>query len=143
MADINKLAGWVYLIQCGDYPYFKIGVSGQSPQNRLEAMQTGTPFLLKIVAQAYVGDRYTTEYELHRKYIDRIHRSEWYCLDALSVSQVVADMEEASFAFVPAQKAYDVLVLHSELLKHNQEPVGEIDHPLVVEFIVNNDVQEC
>ncbi len=124
--------GWVYCVQCGDYPYFKIGVARVSPAERLDGMQTGSPFELKMIAQAYVKDRYQIEYELHQKYADRIHRGEWYCLDALSLAQVIADMEDAAYKSADGQQSGNIQALHSELLKHTQDPIGEIDNPPIV-----------
>jgi hypothetical protein len=124
--------GWVYLIQCGDYPYFKIGVAKVSPAERLDGMQTGSPFELKVIAQAYVKSRYDIEYELHAKYADRIHRGEWYCLDALSVSQVVSDMEDAAYKSADGIVPSNELVLWDELTKHNKETPGNIDQPPIL-----------
>lgn len=88
--------GWVYIIQCENFPYFKVGVSEKSPQERLLSMQVGVPFNLKLIGQFWVNDRYAVEYEIHQKYADRIQKGEWYCLDALSLTVLLADLTDAS-----------------------------------------------
>jgi len=88
-----KDKGWVYIIRCGDFPYFKMGVSTVSGQSRLDAMQIGSPFNLTLVAQAYIHNCKEVEELLHTMFADRWHKGEWYALDALSLHQAIGELE--------------------------------------------------
>jgi hypothetical protein len=112
-------SGWVYVIQCGDFPYFKIGVSQCSAKSRLDSLQTGSPFELKLILQAHVEDGYNTERRLHNKFADRWRRGEWFTIDALSLIQLVHEIEK----FVQDStkiKAGDINVMFDHLKEHTQ-----------------------
>ena len=121
---MSKDEGWVYIIQCGDFPYFKIGVSIVSGQSRLDAMQTGSPFDLRLVAQAHVYECRQTEAKIHKIFADRWHKGEWYALDALSLGQVITEMEQATH-ISSEKRAGDNAVMLDELTQNiATEPRG-------------------
>ena len=41
--------GYVYIVQCGNFNYYKIGISKKDFQNRLSGLQVGSPFPLKML----------------------------------------------------------------------------------------------
>lgn len=74
-----KYPGYVYMIQCvtpaGDY--YKIGVA-KNPSRRVDTLQIGNPFPLRMVKHVWFADSYGAEKTLHTK----LHRArvngEWF-----------------------------------------------------------------
>lgn len=73
---------YVYLIQCGNKTYYKIGIAANI-EERLYGLQLGNPFLLSIIDSRRMGskkDALRVETELHNFASSwEIHR-EWYNL---------------------------------------------------------------
>lgn len=79
---------YVYLIQCGDFRLYKIGVTGNSPLSRLSEMQTGCPFRLELIAFAPVDDATEAEMRLHVKHDLWRIRGEWFALSTKHVDDI-------------------------------------------------------
>lgn len=73
--------GCVYIIHCVGFPYYKIGVTILNPKARVEALQTGVPFELKVEYALQVTDRYEVEYKIHKRYDSKRVRGEWFMLN--------------------------------------------------------------
>lgn len=69
----------IYAIRAVGTPYIKFGYTGdRDPQNRLDGMQTGCPFELKLVAWA-PGERMAEQWiHLRLKRAQAHHRGEWF-----------------------------------------------------------------
>lgn len=65
---------WTYLIQPERGGPVKIGIA-TSPADRLRSLQTGSPYLLKIVAM-FKGEQH--EWSLHKKYAALRLHGEWF-----------------------------------------------------------------
>ncbi len=72
--------GYLYLIHCVGFPYYKIGVTTREPQSRVRALQTGMPFELELEYAVQVPDIYREEEMLHDAYKDNHVRGEWFNL---------------------------------------------------------------
>ena len=70
--------GFVYLIHCVGFPYYKIGLSQQSPKKRLDILQQGSPFRLKLVLSIEIHEIYLAESILHSKFDKSKVRREWF-----------------------------------------------------------------
>ena len=69
--------GCIYIIHCIGFPYYKVGRSTQ-PQLRLDTLQIGTPFELKLDFAVVVKDMVEVEYKIQQRIKDKHHRGEWY-----------------------------------------------------------------
>lgn len=72
----NKYWPRIYFIKQGDF--VKIGVS-RDIDNRIKALQTGSPDELELLADEY-GDEITERW-LHELFSNQWHRGEWFRLD--------------------------------------------------------------
>ena len=71
---------YLYIIQCGDSDYYKIGVSDR-PKHRLEKMQTANPYALSIKRVYRFGTKleaYASEAVTHRALSEHKERGEWF-----------------------------------------------------------------
>lgn len=67
----------IYFIQVGDDGPIKIGHTIGSPLARLNAMQTGSPYELRVIAT--IPDApFSLEGELHRRFVHLRIRGEWF-----------------------------------------------------------------
>ena len=88
--------GYVYLIQCENTTFYKIGISKIDYYLRLASMQSGCPLELKFVDAIHSDDYKNLEQDLHRKLRDRRIRGEWFDLDEVSLRMVKKYFEENS-----------------------------------------------
>lgn len=70
-----ETATYVYFIQAGERGPIKIGVAS-NPYTRLDSLQTGNPYLLRLIA-AFAGG-YPDEARLHREFERERLESEWF-----------------------------------------------------------------
>jgi len=85
--------GYIYLIQCIPFNYYKIGISKIKPKMRMSALQTGSPFELKIL-DIYLIDDYTKrEVQLHRKYKEKNVRGEWFLFEDDELELLKTELE--------------------------------------------------
>lgn len=71
-------AGFVYMIQMGDTDYYKIGISCLGIEQRLNALQTASPFELKLIASEYQEDARLIERAIHLALKHVQARNEWF-----------------------------------------------------------------
>lgn len=86
---------YVYLIQCGDSNYYKIGVS-ENVCERVKSLQMANPFTLRLIIVASFGSQEaarSAETDAHHSLRDsRIH-GEWFELTPLQAAQLTLEME--------------------------------------------------
>lgn len=81
--------GYLYIIQSGTRPVYKIGITSGEPIRRLNQLQTGNPDELRIV------DLYQTKHyvELEKKvhHYLRFHRvnGEWFAVDLITIENTI------------------------------------------------------
>ncbi len=73
--------GYLYIIHCVGFPYYKIGVTTGNPQARIQALQVGLPFDLELEYAVQVPDMYQEESLLHEAYKANHMRGEWFNLN--------------------------------------------------------------
>lgn len=78
----KNLSGYVYILKSGIY--YKIGIS-KNPKTRLQFYITENPNEIEIIANKKVEDSKTLEKRLHEKFKNKIHRGEWFLLEAHDV----------------------------------------------------------
>ena len=80
----------IYFIGCNDQ-YVKIGVS-EHLQGRLDSLQTGNPYDLRILKAVDVSDE--AEVYLHNKFSHLHHRREWFCLNPELKEYIATEVEK-------------------------------------------------
>lgn len=73
--------GHVYVVRCGDMPYYKIGVTQGQPRVRVDALQTGCPFELHLIEAFWSYNAIDLEKTIQEAFEDNWMRGEWYLLD--------------------------------------------------------------
>ena len=96
---VERRAGFVYLIQCVGFPYYKIGISEGKAKVRLKALQTGVPFKLKLVKSVFVSSTVDTEGYLHSLYQAKRVRGEWFNFTDGELCEVVKKYEHLSLLY--------------------------------------------
>ena len=91
--------GYIYLIQCVGFPYYKIGMSETSPEGRIYALQTGVPFELKLIKAVYVSKALEAERYLQELHADRRVRGEWFNFTDLELNGVLDKYEHISLFY--------------------------------------------
>lgn len=88
---------FVYIIQCGDLPYYKIGISDR-PEERLEGLQSANPQKLKLLMTCGFDDKALAtqaEQDAHRELRDCHMHGEWFELTSKQISALQCDMIKA------------------------------------------------
>ena len=91
--------GCVYLIQCVGFPYYKIGMSFTHPKERLDALQTGVPFELKMIKSVCVTKPLETEQYLQELYKAKLVRGEWFNFTEIELNDVLDKYEHISLFY--------------------------------------------
>ena len=86
---MNK--GYVYLIKCGEFPYYKIGKTANQPLERLGTLQGGCPFRLELKAYAGTADIDEAERKLQERFQFQCIGGEWYYFNAERLETVIED----------------------------------------------------
>lgn len=76
--DTSRKDMSVYIVRALGTDFYKIGYTASSPKVRMQALQTGCPYELKLVAW-FAGDESDEAY-LHRLFGDHRVRGEWFQL---------------------------------------------------------------
>ena len=84
------LAGWVYLIQQCNSPFYKIGQTAGDVEKRLMSLTHQNPQGLKLVHKFYCQDRRKVEKELHQMYAVLRVRGEWFELSSEDIAEIKA-----------------------------------------------------
>ncbi len=88
---------FVYLIQCGDLPYYKVGIS-ESPHERLANLQEANPQTLSLLLTCgFPGkiEAYNAEQAVHRELWDCNIHGEWFELTSKQIEILKCDMIKA------------------------------------------------
>ncbi len=92
--ELNKGLGYVYLVRCKGFDFYKIGVSKVSVEHRLSSLQTGCPFDLEVLHTGYSLGYRSIETLLHNKYRLYNERGEWFKLNNNLVNDVIMDINK-------------------------------------------------
>ncbi len=94
------VSGYVYLIHCLGFPYYKIGLTTGIPANRLKTLQASLPFELDLIKTFKTEDVYKSERELHIEF-DLCHvRREWFMFSEDKLSCVLEKFAEMEVVYV-------------------------------------------
>ena len=89
-----KGKGYLYLVRCKGFDFYKIGISKIAAAHRLASLQTGCPFELEILHVGYAIGYKSIEVLLHNKYRQYSERGEWFKLNDKLVSDVIKDIDK-------------------------------------------------
>ncbi len=81
--------GHVYVVKCGDMPYYKIGVTQSNVSARVAALQTGCPFKLHLVEVFWAYNAIELERTIQEAFDVNKVRSEWFLLDKLRLETLL------------------------------------------------------
>lgn len=96
--------GTIYAIGAEGTALVKIGSTRASVRSRLQALQTGYPLALSVLATAQVdGEVRQIEAHVHRFLADKRQRGEWFAIDALD-DQGLAQLIVAALRYVEEQQ---------------------------------------
>ena len=90
----NQGTGYIYLVRCKGFDFYKIGISKISAAHRLANLQTGCPFDLEVLHVGYAIGYKSIEVLLHNKYRQYSERGEWFKLNDKLVSDVIKDIDK-------------------------------------------------
>jgi len=79
--------GYIYIIHCKGFPYYKIGHTVM-PNGRISELQTGVPFELIMEYAFKVKDMFEAEHAIHKQYQDKCIRGEWFLLTDMELAGV-------------------------------------------------------
>ncbi len=81
--------GHVYVAQCGDMPYYKIGVTQGQPSSRVSSLQIGCPFNLHLIDAFFSYNAAGLEETIQLAFKENKVRGEWYLLDKLRLQTLL------------------------------------------------------
>ena len=90
----NNGEGYVYLVKCDGFDYYKIGISKVGVAHRLSNIQSGCPFDLHVLHTGYSPRYRRIESLLHNKYRKHNKRGEWFEFSKKLVSKVISDIDK-------------------------------------------------
>lgn len=85
-------SGYVYLIQCVGTTYYKIGITRQNVESRVNALQIGSPHELKLVMMFLSGNAEEAEAWVHKALAHCRFRGEWFDLGPQEICDFVLAM---------------------------------------------------
>jgi hypothetical protein len=92
-----RRGGFVYLMKAGDA--YKIGIA-RNVERRRDAIQTGSPVPVFVIAAAFVNDPRWVEAGLHQEFAACRLEGEWFALDQRSVADVIRLLVDAEMTGV-------------------------------------------
>lgn len=108
--------GYVYLVRCGCFPYYKIGATTMgNVVERVKALQTATPFDLEMIAYARTSNVEEAEAKLHTQYHFQRLRGEWFYFTPKRLELVLEDflvLDEIGWALDDVGRALEHLIDH-------------------------------
>ncbi len=85
------LPGWVYAVKIADGPV-KIGITvGDSPFDRLYHIGQALPYTLEIIGFTFHMDASAMEDFLHRKFVEKRIKGEWFNLDGQEIATLFTE----------------------------------------------------
>lgn len=81
--------GHVYVAQCGDMPYYKVGVTQGQSSRRISELQTGCPFKLNLIEVFFAYNATGLEQTIKDAFKENNVRGEWYLLDKLRLETLL------------------------------------------------------
>lgn len=101
---------YIYLIKAEleDIEYYKIGLTGRSPQTRLKELQTGNALKLELVCSFKTNYGNLIESTLHRSYSIHNESGEWFSLSNEQVNNFLITCKriEENFCIIFEQNSY-------------------------------------
>lgn len=82
----SEFGGKVYLLKAGEF--YKIGVTQGAIENRVRALQTGSPYPIEIIHVIKAQNPYALEAQLHVDYANKRRQGEWFELDKWDVLKI-------------------------------------------------------
>ena len=92
----HKGVGYVYIVKCGDFNLYKVGVSKSKPKQRLSSLQSGCPFPLYMIELHYCNYYSLLESEIHKRYKKYNKMGEWFELTDAQLLCLKSEIEEQS-----------------------------------------------
>jgi hypothetical protein len=93
----GEKAGYLYVIACHGFPYYKIGRTVLPVEARFASIQTGSPFKLSLVNAMLVNNCFKLEAELHYLFAEKRVRGEWFELDSKDLEILNKKMGSAEY----------------------------------------------
>ena len=81
--------GHVYVLQCGNMPYYKVGVTQSSIASRVSGLQTGCPFKLRLIEAFFSYNATDLEYTIQTAFKENRVIGEWFLLDRLRLKTLL------------------------------------------------------
>jgi hypothetical protein len=85
--------GYVYIVKCGEFDYYKIGVSKINVQARISVIQSGCPFEIKLIGQYHTERYLLIERKIHKSLKTKNIRGEWFLLSQTELNEIVKQIE--------------------------------------------------
>lgn len=84
---INSRATIVYLVQCANYPYYKIGITKELDA-RMSHFKTSNPFPVHVIDTLEIDIASQVEMLLQQKYEDKNMHGEWFKLEKEDIENI-------------------------------------------------------
>ena len=93
---MSRPGGYLYAIMAEGQPYIKIGCTAGSPQKRVQLLQTGQPYVLRLCASVPLAqDLRSIEKCVHAFLEEKRQHGEWFAIDPLDNITLQALIVEA------------------------------------------------
>lgn len=89
----KKRSGYIYVIEAIGQGYYKIGFSSDINQ-RIKELSRSYPFEVEIFCSFHSDDMVKDEKELHEKFKEKRHKSEWFYLDTSDLEEIKQHKEK-------------------------------------------------
>lgn len=76
--EIDNEEGYVYVMECRETCYYKIGISKENIQKRMRGIQSSSPFEISIYLGRRIPNYKAIEVMLHQYYSSQNIRGEWF-----------------------------------------------------------------
>ncbi len=94
------MEGYIYVIHCTDTTHYKIGMTHNSVESRLQALQTGNPKRLVIAMMFWTPDAKGDERKVHEVCRGCRVRGEWYDLSPQMYCNVILNINPLMVDYV-------------------------------------------
>ncbi len=97
--------GYIYLIHCGGSTHYKIGITYNSPVQRMRELQIGCPHRLTMVMAFAVERPEVEEHRLHERFEDCRVNGEWFNLEPQAFADFIFTLNPMMVGYTPPSKA--------------------------------------
>ena len=96
--------GYIYVIHCDGSTYYKVGITRNNAEGRVQSFQTGCPYKLRLVMMFRSNEIEDLEARIHTQFADRNVIGEWFDLDPQAFCDLIIAINPMMIGYIRPSK---------------------------------------